>query len=292
MDTWCGRLLGGFYEELCCPDPCYEPAWVPTANAAFFQDSPRPITQTKITWDRGLNFRFPDTAEFFWAQIGGKGPATNTPALRYDQLYLYQEIAAKGASFFIQLQYRNFDPVLGPSGAGMGDMNLGAKSVLLDRELLLITMQFRTYIPTGNFQAGLGTGHVAIDPSLLAALKLTPTTHLQTQIGEWIPLGGTQGFAGSTFYFGASLNQLLCQQGNMLALIGTLELNGYSFRGEFTDFPSGLPVANSSATYMNGGPGIRMQICERCDFGFAAVFGFGSRHGPDQLYRTEFRLRY
>jgi hypothetical protein len=292
MDTWCGRCLGGLYEELCCPDPCYEPAWIPTANAAFFQDGPRPVTQTRIRWDRGLNNNFPDTAEWFWAKIGGKGPSTNTPSLRYDQLYLYQEIAAKGASVFFEVAYRSFDPVLGPSAAGFSDMNLGAKSVLLDRELLLVTMQFRTFIPTGNFSVGLGTGHVALEPSLLAALKLTPTTHLQMQVAEWIPIGGTAGFEGSTFHFHTSLNQMLCQYGNMLAIIGTLEMNGWSFRGEFTDFPSGLAVPLSSATYMNGGPGIRMQICERVDFGFAAAFGFGNRHGPDQLYRTEFRMRY
>jgi len=291
-DTWCGRLLGCLYEELCCPDPCYEPAWIPTANAAFFQDGPRPVTQTRVRWDRGHNYRFPDTAEFFWAQIGGKGPATPTPSLRYDQLWFYQEIAAKGASVFVELTYLTHDPVFGNSAAGMGDMNVGAKTVLLDRELLLITMQFRTFIPTGNFTAGLGTGHVALEPSLMAALKLTHSTHLQTQISEWIPLGGSNGFQGSVFHFHGSLNHMLCEYGNMLAIIGTLELNGYTFRGQFTDFPSGEPASLSAATYMNGGPGLRVQICERVDFGFAAAFGFGNRHGPDQLYRSEFRLRY
>ena len=41
-DTCLGRLANGIYYGLCCPDPCYEPASIPAANAAFFQDSPRP----------------------------------------------------------------------------------------------------------------------------------------------------------------------------------------------------------------------------------------------------------
>lgn len=290
--TWHGRLWGGLYEELCCPDPCYEPRWLATANAAFFQDGPRPVTQTRIRWDRGLNYNFPDTAEWYWAQIGGKGPGTNTPRLRYDELFLYQEIAAKGFSAFVEFGYRSFDPVLGPGASGMGDMNVGAKTVLLDRELLLVTMQFRTFIPTGNFTSGLGTGHVALEPALLAALKLAPTTHLQMQVAEWIPIGGTSGFEGSTFHYHVSLNHLLCHHGNFLSVIGTLEFNGWNFRGGFTDFPSGAVLANDGNTYLNAGPGLRLMFCDRVDFGFAAAFGFGSRHGPDQIYRTEFRMRY
>ena len=200
-DTHIGRIFGGFYDELCCPDPCYEPRWIAEANAAFFQDGPRPVTQTRVRWDHGVNYGFPDTAEFFWARTGAgnKGPANASPSLRYSDLTLYQEIAAKGASVFVEMAYRSQTPVNNPGSAGMSDMNVGVKTVLLDRDLLLISMQMKTYIPVGNFRNGLGTGHVSLEPSLMAALKLTPTTYLQTQLAEWIPLGGAPGFAGSVF---------------------------------------------------------------------------------------------
>jgi hypothetical protein len=290
--TVCGRFFGGLCEELCCPDPCYEPRWIPEANAAFFQDSPRPVTQTRIRWDAGYNYRFPDTAEYFQAQAKVKGPKFLTSSLRYDDLTLYQEVAAKGASFFIEIPYRTIEPTGGPGSSGMGDMNLGAKTVLLDRELLLVTMQFRTFIPTGNFTSGVGAGHASLEPSIMAALKLGPATYLQTELSEWIPLGGTPGFASSVFHYHFSLNQRLAHWGDCVNVVGVMEFNGYSFRGAFTDFPSGTVVGSSGGTFANAGPGIRVQFCDRADVGFAADFGFGNHHGPGQIYRTELRIRY
>jgi hypothetical protein len=292
-DTHFGRLLNGFYVGLCCPDPCYEPMWIPAANAAFFQDSPRPVTQTRFRWDRGIDYRFPDSAEYFWAQIGTKGPKNPTPGVRYNELRIYQEIAASpGASAFFDFSYRSLDSGTNPSEAGMGDVIAGAKTVVLDRELLLVSTQFTTYILAGNPTTGLGTGHVSLEPALLAALKLTPSTYLQTELAYWIPLGGTSGFQGSTFHYHFSLNQNLCRHGDFLNIVGTVELNGYSFRGRFTDFPSGIVTDLGGRGYVNIGPGLRIQFCDRLDVGLGAAFGITEDHGPRELYRTEIRLRF
>ena len=294
-DTCIGRLFCGFYREICCPDPCYEPAWVPAANAAFFQDNPRPVTQTRLRWDAGFNYGFPDTAEYFLAPNGPgqQGAARFNFGAKYNDLSLYQEVAAKGASAYVCIPYRNFDPSNGnPGEAGMGDMSLGAKTVLLDRDLLLVSTQLTTYIPVGNPTTGLGTGHVSLEPAMMAALKLCPTTYLQAEVADWIPLGGTPGFAGSVFHYHLSLNQNLIHQGDCLNVVGTVELNGYSFRGQFTDPSTGNVVGLSGSNYLNAGPGIRVQFCDRCDMGIGMVFGFGNGHGPGQLYRTEFRVRF
>ena len=290
-DTVVGRLMGCFYDELCCPDPCYEPRWIPAANAAFFQDSPRPVTQTRIHWDRVVRYTFPDSAEFFWAKIGGRGPSNATPGLSYNELGISQEIAAKGASIVIDVPYRSIDPVNNPSASGFSDMNIAVKTVILDRDLLLITMQMKTFIPVGNSTNGLGTGHASIEPSLLSALKITHSTYLQTQLAEWIPLGGTSGFEGSVFHFHASLNQNLCKQGDCFNMVGTIEMNGFSMRGQYTDFPSGTAIGLGGRTYLNFGPGLRVQFCENVDFGFGAAFGVNN-HGPSQFYRTELRIRF
>ena len=292
-DTTCGRLLNGFLSNICCVDPCYEPRWIPEANAAFFQDSPRPVTQTRFRWDRGIDYRFPDSAEFFWAKIGTKGPKNPTPGVRYNELRIYQEIAASpGASAFFDFSYRSLDSGTNPSEAGMGDLIAGAKTVVLDRELLLVSTQFTTYILAGNSTTGLGTGHVSLEPALLAALKLTPSTYLQTELAYWIPLGGTSGFQGSTFHYHFSLNQNLCRHGDFLNIVGTVELNGYSFRGQFTDFPSGIATDLGGRGYVNIGPGLRIQFCDRLDIGLGAAFGITQDHGPRELYRTEIRLRF
>src|SRR6185437_13324447 len=126
--THLGRLFNGFYAGFCCPDPCYEPMWIPAANAAFFQDSPRPVTQTAFRYDAAYNYRFPDTAEFFWGKIGTKGPGNPTPGLRYGELRIYQEIAATpGASVFFDMAYRSIDSGTNPSSAGFSDMIAGVK---------------------------------------------------------------------------------------------------------------------------------------------------------------------
>lgn len=291
--THCGRLINGIFTGICCIDPCYEPMWIPAANAAFFQDSPRPVTQTRFRWDAAFDYRLPDAAEFFWGKIGTKGPKNSTPGLRYGELDFYQEIAAsKTASAFVEMTYRSIDSGTNPSSAGLGDMNVGAKSVILDRELLLITTQFRTYIPVGNFTSGLGTGHVALEPSLLSALKLAPETYLQTQIAYWLPLGGSPDFAGSIFHYHVSLNHNLYQHGDFLNIVGTIEVNGYTFRGQFTDFPTGTVVGLSGRSFANIGPGIRVQFCNRVDIGVGSAFGLNNGPGPDQIYRTELRLRF
>ena len=290
-DTLCGRCFGGFYDALCCPDPCYEPSWIPEANAAFFQDSPRPVTQTRIRWDAGLNYRFPDTAEFFWAQTnGGKGPKNLESRVNYNELTLYQEVAAKGASFFVELPYLTVDPANNPSAVGMGDMNLGTKSVLFDRELLLLTFQFKTILLTGNPSTGTGTGHVSLEPSFMGALKLTSSTFLQGQLAYCIPISGSPGVAGSVLEYHASLNQTLCQREDCFKLIATMEMNGFSYQGTYTD-ATGL-VTNGGSSFFNAGPGLRISFCNRCDLGFGCGFGFGYEHGPEQIYRTEFRVRF
>ncbi len=290
-NTACGRLFGGLYNGLCCPDPCYEPSWIPAANAAFFQDSPRPVTQTRIRYDAVHHYGFPDSAEFFWGKIGSKGPSNPSPYLNYSSASLYQEIAAKGASAFFETTYLSTDPLNNPGYSGFGDMNVGVKSVVFDRELLLVTTQFRTYIPAGAFTKGLGTGHVSLEPSLLAALKLSPNTFLQMQLADWIPLGGSPGFAGMVFHYHFSLNHNLWRHGDIFNAVATMELNGYTFRGQYTDLTN-TAIGLDGGNYLNAGPGLRLQFCDKVDLGFGAAFGFGNGHGPGQAYRTELRIRF
>jgi hypothetical protein len=265
--------------------------WVPEANAAFFQDPVRPITMTRLRWDHGEHYGFPDSAEFFWAKIGTKKSGIPTAFANYNQLSFYQEIAAKGFSVFVEVPYANVYDSNGFSNSGIGDMNVGVKSLLFDREILQVSFQFRTYIPTGNFSNGLGTGHVSMEPSLLTSCKLGQATYLQTQISEWIPIAGTGGFAGSVFGYHASLNHCLCNWDHCFRLVGTAEVNGYSFRGSFTQLDGTVQSLNGGS-YANIGPGLRATICDHCDIGIGIGFGIGNGHGPDQIYRTELRLRY
>ena len=304
--TYVGRFVTNLYHCLCCPDPCYQPRWVPEANASFFVDPARPRTQKRLRWDHAFSMWFPDRSEYFWArEYLGPGPKPKIPTTRrgkpvygertlsYDQLYVYIEAALPRFSFFTEVPYRSTSPDLTAHHAGFADMNIGTKSLLLDCDLLQLTLQFKTYFPIGNVLYGLGNGHVSLEPSLLMAMHLAPNTYLQGQIAEWVPLGGDPDYAGAILHYHLSMNQLLCDFTPDVKLMGTLEFNGWSFQdGAFTA-PILGPKKSSGDSYLSLGPGLRMSVCDFIDFGVGTAFALGG--GPNwgnPLIRSEIRIFY
>jgi hypothetical protein len=232
--------------------------------------------------------------------VGGKGPRPGAgpstaalTSLKYNDLSIYQEVAAGKASFFIEMPYRSLDPAEPYNhAANFGDLNLGTKALFFDCELLQLAFQFRTYLPTGNFTKGIGTGHVSLEPSLLGSLKLTADTYLQAQLAEWIPLGGDTSYQGAILHYHLSANQVLWRILPDVPLIGTLEFNGYSFQaGQFTDPTLGPYQKSGGDAYLSLGPGLRLYVCNRIDIGVGSAFAL-NEHGPAQWYRTEFRWRF
>ena len=221
-----------------------------------------------------------------------KHPLKGQPGLSWDGVSFYQEVAAGRSAFFIDMPYRLIVPYVGPSHAGFADMNLGTKSLLLDCELLQITFQFRTFLPIGNPLNGLGTGHVSLEPSLLTSLKLSPSTYLQGQLAEWIPIAGDPSYSGSIMHYHLSLNQVLVRVTPDSPLIGTLEFGGWSFQdGLYTD-PSKGPTKASGSSYYSVGPGLRMVICNDYDIGLGTAFALTSGRWAEQFYRVELRIRF
>ena len=134
---------------LCCPDPCYEPRWDCTANAALFTPVARPATYSRLRWDAGRNLTQPDRAEYYWAAIGGSGPANPESRVNYNELSLYAEMGGGRFSFFINTPYRNQEGDVNGGSGGFGDLTLGTKTMLVDSELMQITFALGTTIPVG-----------------------------------------------------------------------------------------------------------------------------------------------
>lgn len=301
--TCFGRMCGGLYHCICCPDPCYEPQWLAIADSAFFVDAARPKTQMKLRWDTGFDFTFPDRAEYFWARTGGggKGPAIAERRIdRYKEFRMINEAGTDRAGLFIETPYLRVEPELNPDRSGFADLVIGTKAMLLDCDLLQITFQFKTYIPTGQPAKGLGTGHTALEPGLLWALKLAPATYLQAETVYWIPIGGDPDFQGDIFNYGFSLNQVLwcCGKENKdYQLIGTLEYQGWSvLDGAFTNpdvLIEGEPAIEKAVGHLAAaGAGLRFFICDRIDLGCGVLWALTSNHWADELYRAEFRWRF
>jgi hypothetical protein len=308
-DNCLGRFCCCLYHCICCPDPCYEGHWIPIADAAFFVDTARPQTQQRLRWDHGTDVIFLDRATYFWARADGlgRGPQPPTPfafvepsLTAYDDLSLYTEIAAARVSLFFNIPYRSIQPSLQTDGtsslghhAGFGDMSVGTKSLLYDCELLQLTFQMTTYLPVGSPFKGLGTGHVSLEPSLLFDLKLGPETYFESQLAVWIPLGGDPGYQGAITHYHFSLNHTLFRCLPNVPLIGTLELSGWSFEsGSYTDPVLGSFQHAGGETYVSAGPGLRLVVCDKIDFGVGTHFSLTKDHWADTLIRAEFRWRF
>jgi hypothetical protein len=208
------------------------------------------------------------------------------------ELSMWTEVASGGFSFFVDTPYRSYDTDLGGHAAGFSDINLGTKSVLFDAELLQITFQFRTWMPSGIGLKGLGTQHVSLEPSLLFGLNISPDTYAQAQIAEWIPISADAAQAGAILHYHASLNHVLWRWQPNVPIIGTLEANGWSFQdGLYTDPLRGALPA-SGETYLSAGPGLRVVVCDKIDFGIGSAFALTENHWGEQALRSEFRWRF
>jgi len=296
-----GRLVCGIYDCICCPDHCYEALWLPVADTAFFTAAARPVTQQRFRWDHGVNLILPDRNEYFWARADGQGEGPTPVApfkvatrVDYDELSLYTETAAGGVmSMIVEMPYRADDPAFSSGSSGFGDITLGTKTLMFDCELLQISLQMLTTIPTGNFLKGLGRSLVTLEPSLIVGLKLSPDAYFQGQVAEWIPIGGDGSYAGALLHFHGAYNQVLFRPAPNVPLIGTLELSGWVFQdGNYTDPLLGSNQRSSGAIYLMPSMGLRLFVCDKCDFGISAGFAVTDQHFAEQLYRSEFRFRF
>ncbi|MCE9531976.1 MAG: transporter [Planctomycetes bacterium] len=295
------KVIAAIYEAVCCPDPCYQPKWTPLADAAFFADAARPVSQTRLRWEYFNHMQFPDRGEFFWARGDGKGKGPKTtsnvaksiPHLDAHELVQYTETATGAFSASVSTPYRSLDPALGKHAAGFGDITLGTKTLLLDSELLLVAFQMRTTLPSGNFLKGHGAGHVSLEPSVLIGLQVSEKCYLQAQVAEWIPLGGDNDYAGALLHHHFSLNYLLWKPIPSIQLVGTMEWNGYSFQdGAYTDPVFGSFQRASGKTLIQLGPGIRLFFCDKLDFGIGNVTSVTGKYMARDQMRFEFRYRF
>jgi hypothetical protein len=309
--TAIGAICRSLYDCLCCPDPCYQPTWVPAANASFFADYARPRTVTRLRYDNLESMTRPDRNQFFLNSVNpthnnARRVASNRLFARLQQFTVYQEAAGERGSFFVEYPYRQVNSSWEPTQAGFGDVNFGIKSLLFDCEMLQVSFQLRTFMPSGNFTKNLGTGQFALDPSILTSLKLTPTTYFQGQFGNWIPLGGPSSIklssgdnmAGGVFYWLMSLNQVLWYFRPDSPLIATLEMDGWSFEnGGYTSAIRSGGTAHrvpdgGGVSYFNIGPGFRQSVCNRLDFGCAITWATNTEHWAQPWFRFEARFLF
>lgn len=70
-------------------------------------------------------------------------------------------------------------------------MQAELKFAALTTKQTQVTLQLRSYFPTGDGSHGLGTGHYSIEPMVLFYQKLNNRTALEGEAGDTHPIGGT-----------------------------------------------------------------------------------------------------
>jgi hypothetical protein len=283
-------------------------------------------SQVRVRFDDAFDDNFPDRSEFFYAKCScytqlnntalqsaydpkAAGPGTGIPTtLNFQQLYFNVEYAPnKRFSVFTEVPLRwiqpqgflpasslPFVPTNFSNQAGISDVQAGFKIAMLASYNHYLTVQFRTYFPSGDSSKGLGTNHYSIEPSVLYYQRVTDRMSVEAQLGDWHPIGGdagvpitdSEGFAGDVFEYGIGPSYQL-YRGEHVRFTPVVELFGWRVLGGFQTLKPGFSEA-SGTNIVNLKAGVRTSIGSRNSF----YVGFGQALTHDLWYKHIIRLEY
>jgi hypothetical protein len=239
----------------------------------------------------------PTRADFFWS-VGpprGGGPRIPESNVDYQDIKLYSEVLITPVfSGFVELPVRFLDPEQNPNTAGLADLNLGVKRILIDRDDLVATFQFRTYAPTGDVDRGLGNNHVSLEPALLIYKPLSECWNLEAELRDWIPIDGTD-FAGNIIRYGVGLSHRTlsgpCWELSPIGeFVGWTALDGLVSMRQ----PNGEAMVSSAAgdTIVNAKLGVRLKYAAGMDVYTGYGRALTGDTWYDDIYRLELRFLY
>jgi hypothetical protein len=204
----------------------------------------------------------------------------------------YAELAVTDwLSGFAEVPQRMLHEGTGENHTGIGDMNAGARvAVLLENEYG-VTLQLRTYIPTGFVKANLGNDHVSLEPAVLWYCRPAERLLFEGELRDWIPVGGTD-FAGNVVRYGVGVSYDVSWTPKaritpVVELVGWTVLSGKDLN------PLAFPVPEDAAgqTIVNVKTGVRAGVGPH-----DVYVGFGRALTGDVWYkdilRVEYRLRF
>lgn len=225
--------------------------------ALFDMDSSQPESDLRFQFNAVYHEKDPDRAEFFWGEIGVLGPKLPEPFVNWQAVDTSLQLASgKAFSLTTEIPLVLVDPVNNPNTAGLGDVSLTTKTVLLNGNSWQITQYFATYLPTGDAMKGLGDGHVSLEPGFLFQYKWSPETYLHGELKYWFPIGGDPAYGGQVLRYGFGISHLLYEN-DTFAAIPTLEFVGWTVFDGMQTSPIGIPQMVDTMGIFNIEPGIR-----------------------------------
>jgi hypothetical protein len=265
------------------------------ALAGFEIDASQPFNHVRVRYDAVYGLPFPDRAEWFWAK-SGKGPESAGDVVNYQDFRVYSEVGSRLISAIVEYPLRSLDPEINGNTTGFGDMVVGNKAVIVDGRYWQITQVFRTYINTGAHQKGLGTGHVSLEPGVLARYKWTDRTYLHGEFKFLFPVGADPNFSGQVLRTGVGWSHLGYET-DTFAVLHSTELVVYSFLGGLkTVAPPDITTGVDGENFATWLYGMRFVLGPAGDLGLFEVgvnggLGIGT-DWYDGLGRLELRWSY
>jgi hypothetical protein len=254
-------------------------------SSSVYVDSAIPRTQVRFRFDSEYDINRPDRGEFYYPKCGcfgtpdAKGPPLMERRIDSDQEYTtYFEYAfAPTFSTFIEAPIRAINPQVNANASGFGDLNAGFKYAFVYSADRVMTTQLRAYTPTGDGRKGLGVRHVSLEPSFLYYQRLGDRLYLESELRDWIPIGGSD-FESNVIRYGTALS-FLAYRSDRFTVRPVAELVGWTFLGgKELDPDSGMAVSASGNTIVNAKGGVR--------------FGFGDLSQPGFLNQSDLAISY
>lgn len=240
--------------------------------APFEIETSQPANNFRLKMVSAFGLQTPDRAEYLWAKIGGPGPMFTGQSVNYQNFDAIYEAGGKRFSFVTDIPLRNVQAGNNFSGAGIGNISLAPKVVLVSGDDWQITQIFRTYLPTGATQRGASNGLVSLEPGVLVRYRWSPRTYVHSQLKYWIPLTGDPIASGNVFNYGLGVSHVL-HETDTFAIIPVLETIGWTVGGGTATLPVGL-TTSANTSFVNIQPGVRFVLGPKGDLGLCE-FGIG-----------------
>jgi hypothetical protein len=255
-----------------------------------YLDSAIVWSQVRLRFDAAYGNDVPDRAEFFYSKcscFSGRGlPETNVD---YQDISLYMENAFSDVfSVFAEVPVRFLNPEANVNTAGLSDITAGMKYALIASPTQYFTFQFRTYIPTGDSDSRLGTGHVSLEPGLLY-FQRAGRTRLEGEVRQWVSVGGSD-FAGNVIRYGAGLGYDVFRNSRTnTRFTPIMEWVGWTvFDGGKLDLAQQGAIGDASGDTI-----FNMKLGARYVAGYNSIYGgWGKALSGDVWYEDILRLEY
>lgn len=271
-------------------------------HAPFEIITSQPMNNYRFRIDSAYDLSAPDRAEYYWARsVTGRGPRLPERSTDYMDLRMMIESGNNTLSVQTEVPIRIVDPEFNPNHAGLGDISVASKLLLLDGSRWQITQYFKTYFNTGSPLMGLGTGHISMEPGLAYRFRWNDDLYVHGDTTYWFAVGADPTFAGQVLRSTIGLSWLLYET-DTTALIPTMEFVSWTvLNGQQTLFDP--PLVPPTVTGVDGQhivnihPGLRHVWDTGGDlgmfeFGVSAGFSFSKHHWYDSLVRLDLRWSY